>query len=146
MSLQTQLKSDSKEKWLERFFRFGLISKGIVYCVLGLLAVMTALGLSREKASKKEAFQFIYEQPFGQFLLGIVILGLAGFVTLRVFQSVKDIDHHGDDAQGIATRFGYAISALIYCSLGVYAAKLLFNSSDKQGDSKEFNKAIQKSL
>jgi hypothetical protein len=131
------LMQDSKEQWLEKFFRFGLVSKGVVYCVLGLLAMMTALGLSRERASKKEAFEFIYDQPFGQILLVIVVIGLAGFITLRVFQSLRDIDRHGKDARGVAARIGYGISALIYTSLAVYAVKLLLHS-EKHGDSKQF--------
>jgi hypothetical protein len=127
------------EQWLDKFFRFGIISKGIVYCLLGLLTVMAALGLGGKKASKADTFNFIYEQPFGKILLSLVALGLFGFVTLRVFQSFKDIDHKGHDASGIITRIGFGISALIYLSLGFYASKLaLSGSSGGDGDSKKF--------
>jgi hypothetical protein len=128
----------SKEKWLEKFFRLGYISKGIVYCLLGILTVMAAIGLNDGNASKEDAFNFILEQPFGRVLLAIIALGLFGFVTLRIFQAFKDIDNHGDGAKGLVTRFGYGISALIYISLGLYALKLVLNASEKGGDSKQF--------
>jgi hypothetical protein len=130
--------SVSKKQWLEKFFRVGLISKGVVYCLLGVLTVLAAVGLREKNASKTDAFNFVYEQPFGKILLIIIALGLFGFVTLRLFQSVKDIDHKGDDAKGIVSRVGYAISALIYSSMGVYAGRLALNGSHGNGDSKQF--------
>jgi hypothetical protein len=128
----------TKEQWLQKFFRFGLISKGVVYCLLGLLTVMAAIGLSTDKASKKDAFNFIYAQPFGKVLLALVAIGLIGFVTLRLFQSIKDIGHHGSDAKGIVTRIGYGISALLYSSLAIYALKILNRSDSEGGDTQQF--------
>lgn len=130
--------SDSKVKWLENFFRFGLISKGVVYCLLGVLTVLAAIGLRGKNASKTDAFNLIYEQPFGKLLLIIIALGLFGFVTLRLFQSFADLDHKGDDPKGVVNRIGYAISALIYSSMGIYAGKLALSGSHGSGDSKQF--------
>lgn len=128
-----------KEEWFEKFFRFGLISKGIVYCLLGILTVMTAVGLRGDNAGKEEAFKMIYDQPFGKILLALLSLGLFGYVTLRLFQCFKDIDKKGNDFKGIMARAGYGISALIYMTLGIYAVKLLMNgSSGKGGGSQEF--------
>jgi hypothetical protein len=128
----------SKEQWLEKFFRFGLVSKGVVYCLLGVLSVLAAIGLRGKNASKTDAFNFIYDQPFGKILLITIALGLFGFVTMRLFQAFKDIDHKGDDAKGIVNRIGYGISAIIYSSMGVYAAKLGLSGSHGNGDSKQF--------
>lgn len=122
-----------KGQWLQKFFRFGLISKGVVYCLLGLLTFMAAIGLSTDKASKRDAFTFIYQQPFGKVLLALVAVGLFGFVTLRLFQSFKDIGQHGNGAKGIITRIGYGISALLYSSLGLYALKILDRADDGEG-------------
>ena len=61
-----------KGQWLQKFFRFGLISKGVVYCLLGLLTFMAAIGLTTDKASKRDAFNFIYQQPFWKVFLALV--------------------------------------------------------------------------
>lgn len=126
-----------KEQWLQRFARFGLMSKGIVYCLMGILTTLAALGLSAEKGNKTEAFKVVYEQPFGRFLLIVIAIGLCGYVTLRVFQAFLDIDDKGKDAKGIATRLGYAISAILYLSLIVYAIKLASGNPGHR-DTKQF--------
>ena len=127
-----------KEKWVDKFLRFGLLSKGIVYCLIGILALMAAIGLSGENASQTEAVKLIYEQPFGKILLAIVALGLFGYVTLRFFQAFKDIDGKGNNAKGIFARIGYGISGLLYLALGIYAAKLVLQAQQGDGNSKQF--------
>ena len=129
----------SKDNWYEKFARFGLLSKGIVYCLMGLLSVLAAFGLSQEKGDKAEAFKVIYGQPFGQVLLVIVALGLLGYVMLRFFQAFKDIDNKGTDMKGIFDRIGYTLSAFLYLGIGAYALKLVFGSSGgDDGDSRQF--------
>lgn len=127
-----------KKQWLEKFFRFGLISKGFVYCLLGLLTSLAAVGMSVEKASKKDAFNFIYQQPFGKLLLALIALGFFGYVTLRLFQTFKDINHEGNSAKGMVARIGYAISALVYFSLGLYATKLVLSVTEKGSNTQKF--------
>jgi hypothetical protein len=122
------------EKWMEAFARFGIISKGIVYCLVGVLTSMAALGMRGENASKNEAFKLIYAQPFGRILLIIVAVGLFGYVTWRFFQSVYDIDFKGNDANGKFTRIGYGFSALIYFALAIYAMKLALAGTGESGE------------
>ena len=75
MSDITSVFSDqSKEELFEKFARFGLVSKGVVYCLMGVLSVLAAFGLSQEKGDKAEAFKMIYGQPFGQIILVIIAL------------------------------------------------------------------------
>lgn len=129
---------ESKEQWFQRFFRFGLIAKGVVYCLMGVLAFMAVAGLSQEKASKTQVLGFIYDQPFGVILLILVSVGLFGYATLRFFQAFKDIDNKGDDTGGVLSRTGYGISGLLYLSLAIYAAKLVWNGQESEGDSNQF--------
>ena len=128
-----------KKEWFEKFLRFGFISKGVVYCLLGILTVMAAIGLRGDNGSKEQAFKLIYDQPFGKVILAILTIGLLGYVTLRFFQCFKDSDGKGNDVKGLITRIGYGLSALLYLSLGVYAIKLLIGSSGGSGGkSREF--------
>jgi hypothetical protein len=135
----TDFRMDKEKKdWIEKFFRFGMISKGIVYCLLGIMTVLAAIGFSNETTSKTEAFKTIYEQPFGKFILGFLILGLAGYVALRLFEAIKDLGHKGSDLKAIVTRIGYAFSAAIYIALGFSAVRLLMGSQGGDDDSKKF--------
>ncbi len=130
--------SGNKEKWIEYFARTGIIAKGIVYCLIGLLTLLAALGWRGQKMDKSDAFKVIYEQPFGKALLIIIAISLFGYVTWRLFQAIRDIDNKGNDSKAILIRIGYAFSALIYLSLGIYAFKLaLSGSSSGEGDAQK---------
>ena len=129
----------SKENWFEKFARFGLVSKGIVYCLMGIISVLAAFGLSQENGDKTEAFKLIYGQPFGQVLLVTIALGLLGFSMLRFFQAFKDINNKGSDVKGVLDRIGYTMSALLYLGIGAYALKLVFEGpGGGEGDSRQF--------
>ena len=129
----------SKEGWFEKFARFGLISKGIVYFLMGTLSVLAALGLSAEKGDKAEAFKVIYEQPFGQIILIGVALGLLGYVMLRFFQAFKNTENKRKNFKGALDRIGYAMSAILYLAIGAYALKLAFAGAGSEGsDSRQF--------
>ena len=125
------------ERWLQRFARFGFASIGIVYCLMGTLTVLAALGLSAKKGDKSEAFKVVYDQPFGKILLIAIAIGMAGYVTLRTIQAFFDTENKGSGAKGIATRLNYASSAVIYLSLIVYAIKLAAGEPGS-GDKRQF--------
>lgn len=125
--------SQRKEKSIEYFARTGIFAKGVVYCLIGLLTSLTAVGFGNEKMDKADTFKFIYEQPFGKILLIIIAIGLFGYVTWRMFQAIQDIDHEGNDSKAILVRIGYGVSAAIYLGLGLYALKFALNGSSSGG-------------
>jgi hypothetical protein len=138
--------SRRKEKTLEKFARFGLICKGIVYVLIGILAIMAAMGLSNKKADRNEALGFIYEQPFGQLLLVTIGIGLAGYVTWRFFQTFRDTENAGSDSSGLLKRAGYAFSGVVYAGIGYLVIRTALNGpSSDNGSSREFliSKALQ---
>lgn len=135
----SSLAGQTRDNWFEKFARFGLASKGVVYLLMGTLSVLAAFGLSREKGDKEQAFQVIYEQPFGKIVLVAIAVGLLGYVMLRTFQAIKDTENKGKDLKGILNRIGYGMSALLYIAIGAYALRLVFgNGGDEGGDSRQF--------
>jgi hypothetical protein len=127
---------DKKEKYLKRFVRLGFVAKGVVHCLLGGIALMTALGITNRQGSKDEAFGMIHEQPFGQLLLMVLGISLLGFVTLRSFQAFNDADHKGKDWKGLVARAGKAGGAIVYLAMSFYAFRfaLLGHSDGSTGD------------
>jgi hypothetical protein len=128
----------TKKKSAEYFARAGIVAKGVVYCLIGLLTSLTAVGIRQQKMDQTDTFKLIHEQPFGKILLVIIATGLFGYVMWRSFQAIQDIDHKGKNSKAIFIRIGYAISAAIYLGLGVYALKLaLQGSSTDNGDAQK---------
>lgn len=119
--------------WVEKLARLGYAAKGTVYGLIGILAVMAAFSTGGKTTDSKGALHTIAAQPFGSFLLVLVAIGLIGYVLWRLVQAITDPDNKGNDAKGIATRLGYAISGLIYAGLATEAILLATHSSKSGG-------------
>lgn len=118
----------------------GLIAKGLVYCLLGILAFMAAFhinGQSIKNTDKEGVFSFISRQIGGQIMLAIIALGLLCYSLWRAIQTFGDTEKKGNNAKGIAARAGFLFSGLIYASLAVYAIRMLLSVS---GDTDKNNK------
>lgn len=124
---------------LRTMARLGFAAKGIVYALMGLLALLAATGQQEgQTADKKQAVQTLQSLPGGPVLLGLIALGLLAYIAWRVVQAVRDTEDKGTDTAGIARRVGYAASGLVYASLAWYAAQLaLSGSADSGSDAKQ---------
>lgn len=109
---------DSKKETLSRI---GMLSKGIVYLLIGILTALTAFGQGGNKTSGKGALEFLAQQSYGQILLVIIGLGLFGYLFFRLYQAIADLKNHGDDVKGYVMRGSYVISGLVYGSLAQVA-------------------------
>lgn len=119
--------------WVRALARLGYAAKGVVYVVVGLLAVQAARTPAEDIESSEGALQAILTQPFGRTVLVMVAVGLAGYVLWRLVQAIADPEHKGTDAKGIATRGGYLISALIHAGLTLEAVRLLSGTAGGGG-------------
>ncbi|MBY3243214.1 DUF1206 domain-containing protein [Rhizobium laguerreae] len=79
----------SKFEWLARA---GYSARGIVFLLVAALAVFSSFGGG--KADTKSALDAVLEQPFGRLWLGLIGLGLLGFVAWRLAQSIANADNH----------------------------------------------------
>lgn len=121
--------------WVERLARFGYAAKGAVYGVVGLLAAQAAFGEGGKTTDTQGALQSILTQPFGKFLLGLVAVGLIGYVLGRFVLAIKDPENEGTDTKGLAKRFGYILNGLIYASLALSAVRLVLGSGGGNSNS-----------
>lgn len=105
--------------------RWGYLAKGVVYVLIGGLALMAAAGLGGQHAGSKEAILKLAGQPFGSVMLGLLGVGLFAYTIWRLVQAWFDTEDAGSDIKGIATRLAFVISGVIYAGLGVYCFDLL---------------------
>lgn len=115
----------SSSVWLERFARLGYAAKGVVYAVVGILAAMAAFGTGGRTTDTNGALVTIVAQPFGKFLLGLVAVGLVGYVVWCFVQAIADAENKGTDAKGIMQRLGYAGSGIVYAGLALNAVQIV---------------------
>ncbi|QJX46437.1 DUF1206 domain-containing protein [Hymenobacter taeanensis] len=140
MTLSNTLLSNvphSPSAGIKAMARFGFAAKGVVYVLMGLLALLAATGQrGGQTATKKQAVHTLQDLPGGQVLLGLVALGLLGYIIWRFTQAVLDTENKGSGAKGIGRRIAYAGSGLLYAGVAWYAAQLAFSgSADSSGNS-----------
>jgi hypothetical protein len=104
-------------------FRLGYAAKGLVFAIIGVMALMLMLGMGGQLSDPTDALKVINRQPFGQFLLLMTGISLLGFVLWRVAQSIFNVEHKSHTAMNTAKRIGYAISGLTYLSLSILAIR-----------------------
>lgn len=111
--------------------RSGYIARGVVYVLVAGLALFSSFGGG--EPNSKSALQVVLHQPLGRVWLGLIAVGLLGFIAWRLAQAFANADGHPSTVKGYAIRFGLLISAIVYSSLGIYAASMAFSVGDQQG-------------
>jgi hypothetical protein len=115
----------ASSRWMTVLARLGYAAKGVVYLIIGWLAVQVAIGAGGKTTDQRGALQIINEQPFGRFLLALVIIGLIGFAIWCFLQTWFDPEGKGSDMKGIIGRLGYAITGISYAILAFGAFQLV---------------------
>ncbi|TDQ40836.1 DUF1206 domain-containing protein [Aureibacillus halotolerans] len=119
--------------WIRRFGRFGYMAQGVVYGLIGVLALMAAFGSGGQTTGQSGALQSVANMPFGSVLLWVIGIGLIGYVVWEIVKCFKDPENRGSDAKGIIIRIGYFISGIIYGAIAFNAIKLAIGSGGSDG-------------
>jgi uncharacterized protein DUF1206 len=122
--------------WVERLARMGFVAKGMVYLVVGVLAVQAAMGAGGKTTDTTGALRTLLYQPFGQVLLGVMAAGLFGYAFWRIVQAVLNPGGESADVKGMAKRIGHAANGLAYGALGFVALRIVIGSSSHPGGSR----------
>lgn len=134
---------DLRDHWLEVLARVGHLAKGIVYGLIGLLAVRMALTAARSPDAR-DALQTVLQAPFGRILLTLVTLGLVAYSCWRFVQAWADTDNKGDDLKGLTIRGGFIIAGLANLALALLAGLTVWRGVSSGGsDSSTREQAAQ---
>lgn len=113
--------------------RLGYTIKGVVYVVIGFLAILLITGHGGSITDQNGALKAIYGSPlgegFGRFLMIVITIGLFGFALWSLVQALFDTEHKGHQAKGIVARVGYAAVAISYALLGIVAFQITASGS-----------------
>lgn len=125
-SISAKGRRAGKSPWVEGLGRAGLVARGVLYAVIGYLAVRIALDGRDRKADNQGALAEIAHQPFGRILIAALALGLLGHAVWRLAQGALDRDDKGDDASGLAKRAGSLVRGVWYVGLALVTGSKLF--------------------
>jgi len=137
-SLSTSHIGHESQEWIKKLARFGFVAKGVIYVLLGIMAVMAAVGQgSTQEASRNGVAQLIFEQPFGRILAILLVIGLIGYVIWRFVEAIMDPQGAGSDGKGMVKRIGYFISGLIYTGFAISIVRQLAGSGGGNSNSQQ---------
>jgi hypothetical protein len=128
---QEKGKDFAHSRTFEWLARAGLVARGLIYAVIGMLAIKLALGDGGKTTDQNGALQTIAEQPFGKALLIIVTIGLAGYATWRLLRAA--IGHGPESSDDTKDRLDGAWSGVSYALLCVTAVSILIGSGGSSG-------------
>jgi len=97
--------------------RMGYAAKGVVYVLIGMMAMLVALGRKRQPVDFSEVLIQVVREPFGRLLLALLTIGLACYGLWCLVQAVLDTENKGTSFFAIVTRLLYAAVGFVYLTL-----------------------------
>lgn len=119
--------------WIERMTRIGYAVRGVLYGLIGWLAIQSIFTGQGKITNQQGVLQTIASKPFGKYLLIVIAIGLFGLFVWGIIRAVADPYRKGHDAKGIIARLGYLISGLAYGVLLFATVNLLSGKSSGNG-------------
>jgi hypothetical protein len=129
---------NNSKSWLENGARFGHFTKGVLYGLIGALALGAALGAGGQVGGGEDAARFVGDQPFGRVLLVLIGIGLAAYSVWRLIEGIKDTEHEGSDGKGLAKRGSSVASGVVNGALAVAIFQMALGESGGGGGARSW--------
>jgi hypothetical protein len=94
--------------------RAGLTARGVIYILVGIVAVLVALGHSTREADQSGALQLLAGKPYGLIALWLLATGFAAYALWRLSEAALGVT---GDRPGAGPRLKSLARAVIYAGL-----------------------------
>jgi len=111
-------------EWLARA---GFVARGVIYAIIGILAIKLALGVGGKATNQQGALRTIAHQPFGKVLLIAVAIGLAGYAIWRLMRAA--VGHGPEGSDSGFDRLAALGSGIAYSAVCAIAVEMLLGSA-----------------
>jgi Domain of Unknown Function (DUF1206) len=122
-------RADNSE-WMDRAVRVGMVAYGIVHLTIAWLGIQLALGDHSGSASRNGALNQLSKQPFGEFVVWVVAIGMFLLVVWKLLEAFIDFTLE-DGAKKVVKPVTNVFKAIVYGTLGVSALKVATGSKSK---------------
>jgi hypothetical protein len=118
-------RSTAPSRTVDMLARLGFTSRGVVYVLIGLLALAIALGKSAPAADRTGALQEVAAQPFGKVLLWLLVIGFGAMALWRFAQAYYGV--HGNRKHGGAEILAF-IRGVVYVAFFVGTLRFVLDA------------------
>jgi Domain of Unknown Function (DUF1206) len=92
--------------------RAGLAARGVMYGLIGVIAIQIALGTTHQQADRSGAVRLVAATPFGSAILWLLVIGFSGLTLWRLSEAAYGAP--GPDGRKAGQRLINLGKALIY--------------------------------
>lgn len=128
----------SVRPWVARVVRLGYLAKGLIYVLIGVLALGVSLGMRGGKLTDASGILVtLLRQPFGAVMLTMIGIGIVGYAAYYLFEAIADLRHVGGGVRGWFSRSLTIIKAVAYGTIGVEALNIVLFNGRSGGDAED---------
>jgi len=109
--------------------RAGLAARGVIYILIGWVAVLVALGQSSRQADQQGALQLLAGKPYGLVSLWLLGIGFASYALWRLSEAAFGVTGEGN---GAGPRLKSLGRALVYAGLAYMTFKVISGTQGSQ--------------
>ena len=91
--------------------RAGLTARGVLYILIGWVAILVALGQTSRQADQQGALQLLAGKPYGLVSLWLLAIGFAGYALWRLSEAAFGVTGEGN---GAGPRLKSLVRAVVY--------------------------------
>lgn len=128
------------DRWRRLVGRAGFVAKGILYGLVGVIAVAVALGDEKRAADQTGALQSLGGSTAGTLLLVALTLGLGAYAFFRLVEAIRGPARPGDSET--LQRIGSAVQFVIYGVLCVSAGRVVAGAGGSSGSEDEATSTV----
>lgn len=110
----------------EALARAGFLARGVVYAIIGVLAIKLVFGAGGKTTDQRGALKTVADQPFGKVLLILLAIGLAGYALWRFVHAA--LGHGPERNDSGLDRVTALCSGIVYAGLCALAVVILLGS------------------
>src|SRR6202522_4337491 len=107
--------------------RAGLTARGVIYILIGLVAVLVALGQSKREADQLGALQLLAGKSYGLVSLWLLAIGFAAYALWRLSEAAFGVT---GEKPGVGPRFKSLGRAVVYAGLS-YLTFTVISGTDR---------------
>ncbi|HEX3389053.1 MAG TPA: DUF1206 domain-containing protein, partial [Streptosporangiaceae bacterium] len=127
MSTKARRASDSRAA--QPLARAGLTARGVIYILIGIVAILVAIGQGGHQTDQQGALQLVAAQPFGLVALWLLAIGFVGYALWRLSEAVFGVPGEGN---GAGPRLKSLVRGLVYASFAVLTFKIITGQKANQ--------------
>jgi len=122
--------------WVAAMVRIGYAAKGMIYLLIGALALRLAVGNGGRVTDASGVLRTLMNQPFGMLLLATLGVGIIAYAGWQIAQAIWDTRHKGSGARGWFDRSLGIIKGVVYGTVGWEAVRIVlgFRAASQNAD------------